>query len=95
MNPVILSMNDILTQWKKDFDLFSAVSFEFSVDQGFVCFGNYPICKEDALQGLDYSNYDSESIDFFFDHNRSIVVSVAWPEDEPPAVSSIAYIQAM
>lgn len=91
----ILEMNAVLRSWKEMHDLFSAISYEFRIEDGFLFYGELPVCKEDVVLALSSSEYDAEDISFYFDDNRSIILSIAWPEDMPPKVSSVAFIQLM
>lgn len=92
MDPIVLSLNHILNQWKQQFDIFSAISSEFSVEDGSICFEHYPLCHAGNGLVLISSEYDSESIQFYFSQNRSIRVAIDWPEDQPPVVSSVSFV---
>lgn len=93
MNSLIASMNDILMNWKKEYDLFSAISSEFSMKDDFICFADLPLCFADAVLAISSAEYDAESIQYFFNRNCSIYISVSWPEDRFPEVSSVAFVQ--
>lgn len=93
MNSLIASMNDILKNWKKEYDLFSAISSEFSVNNGSVCFANHPLCLAEDDLVISSADFDAESIQYFLNRNCSIYISVSWPEDQPPEVSYCAFVQ--
>ncbi len=92
MNPLVLSMNDVLRQWKEQYDIFTAIPHQFEISHGILNFAHLPVCKAEDDFEMTSANFDAESIRFFFPRNRSIVISVSWPEDKPPEVSSVAFI---
>ena len=93
MNPVISSMTDILKSWKTEYDLFSAISSEFSMNSGCICFSNQPLCLAEADLAISSAEFDAESIQYFFNRNCSIYISVSWPEDQPPEVAAVAFVR--
>lgn len=92
MNPVIYSLNDILSDWKRQHDVFSNITSKFQVIHGYLSFDKYPLCKlEDDLL-LSFAEIDNEGIRFFFNKERSIFIAISWPEDQPPVISSVSFV---
>lgn len=92
MHSIISYLNDVLNQWKKDHDIFSAVSSQFSESEGFLCFQDLPLCKLDKSLEMEGAEYDSESIQFYLNDNRSILIYMSWQVNEPPIVENVALI---
>lgn len=82
-------MNDILEDWKKEHDLFHAIPFSFSVENGFLFFRKCALCAAEDDLMLDSSEFDAESITFRFNLGRSVTLHIAWPEDLPPEISAV------
>lgn len=84
-------MNQILADWKAQFDVLSAVSFQFSIDeQDQLCFKKQPLHAAVNLV-LTGADFDAESIQIDFEQGKSILISIAWPEEEPPRVQSVSF----
>lgn len=92
MESIVLSMNNILNQWKQQHDIFTAISSEFTIEDGSLCFEHHSLCHVDEGLILTYSAFDSESIQFFFSQSRSIIICIDWPEDQPPVLSSVSFV---
>ena len=59
-----------------------------------LCFASRQLCKAGDLQ-LISADFDAESITFFINHNRVIELHVDWPEDLPPAVTSVGIVYTL
>lgn len=94
MNSLALSMNEIFDQWKKQYDIFASITSSFAITNGFLCFDGHPLFSSDELL-LSSAEYDAESIRFFFPDNRSVNISISWPEDLPPVVSSVSFVYVL
>ena len=82
-------MNDILHDWRSRYDILSSVSMEFQEDEiGQLCFCDKPLCLTSGLE-MESARYDAERILFDFTGQRRIQLSVAWPEESSPYVTSI------
>lgn len=91
MNSLALSLNEIFGQWKKQYDIFASITSSFAISNGFLCFDGHPLFSADELS-LSSAEYDAESIQFFFTGNRGVNISISWPENLPPVVSSVSFL---
>lgn len=92
METMILSMNDVLRDWKKRYDIFAAVFHEFSVMNGTVFFGTFPLCPVCPDMKLENAEFDADSIDFHLGGKRMIQLQIEWPEDAAPIVAAVAFL---
>lgn len=90
MNNLINTMNDVLDNWKKEYDLSYDVPmcFEFDEAQKCISFLGKPVaCVGDEV--LESADVTAERMVFAFSGERYIYVYIAWPEDKAPYVSSV------
>ena len=92
MNSFIDSLNAMLIAWKKEHDIFNAISLTFHDCNGFLCFGVLPLCKLDEDLQVEGAEASNEGISIFLNNKRSILISFVWPEDEPPQVELVCLI---
>lgn len=92
MNQLILALNSILQDWKKEYDLFHVISSEFIEKNSFLYFDDRLLCKLGGGLTLQFAMFDPESIQLSLSQDCSIVVAVSWPEDLPPVVSSVSLV---
>lgn len=92
MNSFIDSLNGLLMGWKKEHDLFDAVSLSFHECNGFLCFRDLALCKLDDTLELEGAEASTEGISFYLNGKRSILITFIWPEDETPQVELVSLI---
>lgn len=92
MNPIISELNDILLNWKKEYDHFNAITARFTEEDKFIFFSGVPLYPSDSGLTLQSALSDAESIEFFFTDGRNIEISFAWPDDKPPVLSSVSTV---
>lgn len=90
MNETLLKhLNHVLSNWKEQFDVTNAVDIAFTQnDKGWLCLNDLALHQAETLT-LEASDYDAESINFVFARDRTISISIVWPEDEPPRLHSV------
>lgn len=92
MNDLIYSLNKVLANWKREYDIFSVISAQFSDEKGFISFGGQTLFPLSNGLVLESAEFDAERIEFFLSEKRSITLNISWPEDLPPVVSSVLYV---
>lgn len=91
MNDLLNRLNAILSDWKTHYDIFSAVSMQFQVDdREQLCFNGKPLCSAADLAFIS-SYYDLESIHLYFTANRIVKIQLLWPEEQPPIISAVLF----
>lgn len=91
MNECIFEMNNVLADWKSRFDISNNVQMTFAESaNGIITFNGKPICPGEDLV-LESANYDAEQITYFFEEKKVIGITVIWPEDMGPVISSIIF----
>jgi len=91
MSILTTKLNDVLSDWRTQFDLLNAVELKFSNHKGALHLNDLPLFPEtDSLELLS-ANFDAEHISFQFDKNRSLSLDFIWPEDQPPRISSVSF----
>lgn len=88
---IIHQLNDSLQQWKSMFMFYAhdqiKLSFTKSRDN-LLCFNQFPLCHISGLQ-LEDVVLNIDHISFQFSHNRSLVIHISWPEEQPPYTKSV------
>ena len=92
MEDLVKSMNAVLTEWKKEYDLTQSVSMDFMFNpaEQRLYFKDRAIAfvDDEALEAVEIS---AEHIIFMLPGKRRIYVNIVWPEDETPYVSSVLF----
>ena len=89
MTSLCKKMNHVIREWKQFYDLMGTVKIGFSEKpSGMLCLNDLDLCLGKDLNILS-SEFDAESISYYF-ADRTIEVSVSWPEDKAPYVFSAA-----
>ena len=90
---IIHQLNDSLQQWKDMFLFYERdtvlLSFTVSPDNQ-LCFNHMPLY---GLTDLTIENtiLDLEQIRFQFNHSRSLVIRIGWPEEQQPYAKSVFF----
>ena len=84
-------MNQVLDNWRCQFDFSSAVSMEVTLDtEQQVCFNGLLLFHEEG-HTLVSALYDALCIRFIFNIGPDIVIYLDWPEDLPAHVSALCF----
>lgn len=92
MEKLVMKMNGIIDAWKERHDIFSVISQRFTLEDRLLCFDGRPICFVDSSTEILSAEFDSDGISYYLDHDRGILLCFEWPDEEPPAVSSVSLV---
>lgn len=91
MGTLVHQMNHILAEWKNQFDVFSAVQLEFSMNEaGEMCLNGLKLPFEDGLF-LENASTGPKMIKFHFSGSRCLLVGISWPEDGTPCLQYVYF----
>ena len=86
----VFALNQVLQDWKKQYDLLSAIKDEFSLSEsGRLRLGDILFGPAAAGWELASAEYNAESIWYHLQSGGYILISFSWPEDRPPEISTV------
>jgi hypothetical protein len=89
MSELIAKINDILNDWKEQFDVSGNIPLSFALnEQGQLSYNGKALLFTD-VPALEGASFDAERISFYLSDGRHIYVDLEWPEDETPFVTSV------
>ena len=89
MEKLINVMNDVLHQWKEQYDLIYNIPLQFELDAN-----QHLSLKGKSLDLPEYAelkcvDFDIEQITFHFSDGCRIYIDIAWPENNAPYVNTV------
>lgn len=86
----VFALNQVLRDWKQQYDLLSAIKDEFTLTaEGRLRLGDILFGPAAAGWELASAEYNAESIRFQLRGRGYIFIGISWPEDRPPEISSV------
>lgn len=95
METLVRQLNDVLCAYKEKNDYFQKMKLEFSVrEDGQLCLNGLSLGIDKPME-LIYADFaDSELIQFEFKGHEKIEIQMRWPQDDSPALHTVAYTNA-
>ncbi|MBQ8248122.1 MAG: hypothetical protein IJZ42_13420 [Lachnospiraceae bacterium] len=89
MNDLINMLNDVLKNWKDQYDLSYDIPLQFELDaeQRLRFAGKFFDLPESPE--LESANFDAKHITFHLSGGCRIYIDLSWPEDKVPYVNSV------
>ena len=86
----VLALNQVLRDWKQQYDLLAAIKDEFSLPaEGRLRLGDILFGPAAAGWELASAEYNAESIRYHLRGGGYILIGISWPEDQPPKISTV------
>ena len=90
MNDLCNALNQILDDWKTQYDVNSNVELQFAMKEaGVLWLNKLPIPLDNELF-LETANFNIDTISFGFEGGQTIEITMTWPEDSSPCLSTLS-----